>query len=344
MKKFTKLFVALALMVGILLPSIQAAAQSSGLSITPRRDYTVQKGTTKNDTLPVTNPLPDEDLTLNIKIIDFTSKGQTGTPLLDVHATKATTWSLKDFLKIPDSITLKPGETQNVPISITIPASQGAGTYYSAIQYSANNSGDKNVTINAGATTLMFVNVPGDAKEQLTLTQLGAFSGDLNGDQGAFKLFYFGSKPKLISYMLKNDGNVAEQPVGSILIKNNFTGKTTEIKNANPMNSVALLGQERRFDSCIKQEDVKTKTATGDITQTKCAEPNLAPGRYTITLNVFYGQANGKSLEVVGTSSFWYLPWWFVAIVLLVVLALVALVWWIVNKVRDSRSGSRRRK
>ena len=344
MKQIVKTLSVFAFVGMLLIPSMAANAQSSALSITPRRELTVQKGTTVQGTLPVTNPRSDAQLTLTLKIVDFTAKDQTGTPSLDIsNDAKVQPWSLKNYMTLPKTITIEAGESRNIPFSVTMPANIGAGSYYSAIQYTADNSGgDKNVTVVAAATTLVFVNVPGDAKEQLALTKLGAFSGDKGSNNGDFKLFYFGDKPKLISYTLKNNGNVSERPVGGIILKNSFTGKSLRIDNINREDSVALIGQERRFDACINTVEQTTKTATDEVRTDKCDTPSLSPGRYTITFSAFYGQGNGKSLEIMGTSSFWYLPWWFVVLVVLVILILVALVWWIVNKVK-SRTPARRR-
>lgn len=346
MKKLTRLLTALFVAAAIVLPITQggqAGAQATALTITPRKELTVQKGETKSDTLSVGNPRAEEDLALTLRVVDFSAKDNTGAPSLNLgENAKQETWSLKKYINLPKEVTLKAGQTTNVPFSITMPANIGAGSYYSAIQYVAQSEGGENVSVAASATTLVFVNVPGDAKQQMSLVQLGAFSGEVNGDKGEFKLFYFGTQPKVISYILKNDGNVAERPLGSILLKNSFTGKTIKIDNANPSDALALIGQERRFDTCIKTGEKTEKTATGEATQKVCETPGLSPGRYTITLSAFYGQGNGKTLEVTGTSSFWYLPTWFVIAFVVAILAIVALVWWIVTKIRD-RTPTRRR-
>lgn len=343
MKKLTRLLTALFIAAAVLLPVAQTGAQATGLTITPRKELVVEKGTTKSDNLPVTNPRQDTDLTLSLKVVDFTAEGQTGSPKLDLSENpRQEPWSLKKYLKIPSTVTLKAGQTTNIPFSVTMPANIGAGSYYSAVQYTAQASSGENVTVAAAATSLIFVNVPGDAKEQMSLRQLGAFSGDLNADQGSFNLFYFGTQPKVISYVLKNEGNVAERPVGGLLLKNKFTGKITKIDNANQMDALALIGQERRFDSCIKPGEKVEKTSTGEVKTVICEDPGLAPGLYTVTLSAFYGQGNGKSLEVSGTSSFWYLPTWFVIAFIIAILAIVVLVWWIINKIKN-RTPARRR-
>ncbi|MGB4758602.1 MAG: DUF916 domain-containing protein [Candidatus Saccharimonadales bacterium] len=346
MKKLTRVLMGLFAAAAILLPVIQSAnvsAQATALTITPRKELVVQKGETKTDNLPVGNPKQDEELILTLKVVDFTAKNQTGAPSLNLSDdSRQETWSLKKYITIPKEVTLKAGQTTNVPFSVTMPANIGAGSYYSAIQYVAQSKSGENVSVAASATTLVFVSVPGDAKQQMSLQQLGAFSGEPNSDKGEFKLFYFGSQPKVISYVLKNSGNVAERPVGSIILKNSFTGKVTKIDSANPTNALALIGQERRFDTCIKTTEKQTQSATGSVTEKSCDNPGLSPGRYTVTLSAFYGQENGKSLEVSGTSSFWYLPTWFVIACIVIILAVVTLIWWIINKVKN-RTPVRRR-
>ena len=346
MKKTIQMLTALVLTFGALLPILQtqvSAQAATALSITPRRELTVQKGATVKESLPVTNPRTDLELTLSLRLVDFSAKNQTGAPSLDLRENaKEQPWSLKKYIDLPETVTLKPGETTNVQFSVTMPANIGAGSYYSAIQYTAAGEGGANVTLAAAATTLVFVNVPGDATEKMTLKQLGAFSGEPNSEIGAFKLFYIGSAPKIISYVLKNEGNVAERPIGSILLKNSFTGKTTKVDQANFNGALALIGQERRFDACINAGEKTEKTVNGEVVNNVCNTPKLTPGRYTITLSAFYGQGNGKSLEILGTSSFWYLPIWFIVLVVAAILALATLVWWIVTKVRSQASTRRR--
>ena len=344
MKKLTRMLAVLVLSFAAVLPTLQSVnAQSAALAITPRRELTVAKGTTASETLTVTNPQQNADLTLKLRVVDFTAKNQTGSPVLSLNEdAKQEPWSLKKYIELPETVLLKGGETTNVPFSVTIPSNVGAGSYYSAIQYTAEGEGGQNVTIAAAATTLVFVNVPGEVKQQMTLKQLGAFSGDANGEDGSYKLFYFGGAPKVISYLLKNEGNVAERPTGSILIKNSFTGKTITVDEANYNGALALIGQERRFDACINTVEKKEQTVSGDVTRKTCEAPKLSPGRYTIQLSAFYGQGNGKSLEVVGTSSFWYLPTWFIILFVVLLLALAGGVWWVVNKIR-SRVPTRRK-
>lgn len=344
MKKLTRILAVLVLSFAAVLPTLQSvSAQSAALAITPRREITVQKGATASETLTVTNPSTNTDLTLKLRVVDFSAKNQTGAPVLDLNTNaKEQPWSLKKYIELPETVELKGGETTNVPFTVTIPTNIGAGSYYSAIQYTAQGEGGQNVTIAAAATTLVFVNVPGEVKEQMALKQLGAFSGEPNSEEGAFKLFYFGTAPKVISYLLKNEGNVAERPVGSVLLKNSFTGKTIKVDQANYNGALALIGQERRFDACINATEKKEQTVNGDTTRNVCETPKLSPGRYTVQLSAFYGQGNGKSLEIAGTSSFWYLPTWFVILFVVVLLAIAGAIWWIVSKIRD-RTPARRK-
>src|SRR5690606_35194381 len=103
------------------------------------------------------------------------------------------------------------------------------------------------------------------------------------GREGSFKGLYFGERPKVMAYRLRNDGNVAEQPNAAIVIKN-FSGKEVyTITDANPKNQLALRGQVRRFDACINPEDVTQTTETGnDINTLVCGDTEkLSPGRYT---------------------------------------------------------------
>src|SRR5690606_27299915 len=121
------------------------------------------------------------------------------------------------------------------PITITMPSDIGAGSYYSAIEYAATGpTAEDRVTISASGVSLVFVKVPGQARQQLTFLQFGAFVTDQGGNGGSFKGLFFSDKPEVMAYRLKNDGNIAEQPNASIVIKN-FSGEVIyTIADANP--------------------------------------------------------------------------------------------------------------
>src|SRR5690606_28554574 len=179
------------------------------------------------------------------------------------------------------------------------------------------------------------------AKQQLTFMQFGAFVPD-GPNNGSFKGLFFGERPKVLAYRLRNDGNIAEPPNASIVVKD-FSGKEVyTIVDANPKDQLALRGQTRRFDACINPEDVTQTTETGtDINAVICGDTSFSPGRYTAELTVLYGENGNETREITAKATFWYLPWWFVGLIvvgLAIVAAAVVYIWRRVKNVRSRKT------
>jgi hypothetical protein len=301
------------------------AAESAALSIPPKKNYTVEAGKTVNDTLTIRNLDKKSSLNLSLKIVDFTFVDDGGAPkLMLADDAPQTTWSLKPFLKIPKETTIEPNSTKTIDMSISIPAGHGAGSYYSAIVYSSGGSDGGHVGLNASGVTLAFVNIPGQTKEDLKLEKLGAY---IPNKAGSGRYVYFNlEKPLNIGYTLKNAGNVTESPVGSIKLKPLF-GKEIDITDINPNGSLALIGQSRTFTPCIKVKSEEVNL-NGSRSQTAtCTEPDMWPGYYTVEFAAYYGQNGNNTQEITGRASFWYLPWWFI-LICMVVLAFVGYHIW----------------
>ncbi len=344
MKKIARV-ISLLLAVMTLVSVSSVSAQSNGLGISPRKDYTVQAGKTVKDTLYIRNLSLNQDLQVNIRIIDFGAANETGAPALQLDDNlPQTPWSLKPFAKIQDSVKIAAGKSANVPITITIPEKQGAGSYYSAIEYTAKNPETKEkVNIAASTASLVFVTVPGEAREKLVLKDFGMFVADLKDEsKGGFKSFYLGSTPKEFAYRLQNTGNIAEQPTGSLVVKNMFGATVKEVTDANPKKQLVLIGQTRRIQACLKTSVLESKDPNAQQTPTQnatCDDPGLLPGRYTAQVALYYGLNGNNSQEILATTSFWYIPWWSVAVLAVAIILIVLLVWLI----RRAFSGRRTR-
>lgn len=293
-------------------PSLFAQANSASLSITPKKNYIVEPGKSVNDKLTIRNIDRVSDLKLNLRIADFTFTDDGGTPkiFLDEDA-EQTTWSMKPFLKVPTTVTIPRGSSKSLDMSVAIPKNQGAGSYYSAIVYSTGAPDGGNVGLSASGVTLVFTTIPGKVKENLKLEEFGPF----NVNKNHYTPFNF-DEPTVMAYRLKNEGNVTEAPVGSITLRDMF-GRETVINNLNPNNSLALIGQSRTFNSCIKTEK---QSVNGEPNRSfKCVSPGLWPGVYTAKLDLYYGQNGNPTKEVTGSTVFWYLPWWFIIAVLVLI-------------------------
>ena len=319
-----------------LLP-VSTSAQSNGLGITPREDLTINSGQSESGTLYLSNLSTTQTLKVTVKIVDFKAANNSGAPeLLVASNAPQTPWSLKPFITILNTVTVAAGGSTNIPFTITIPANQGAGSYYSAVEYAAQNiSGRGNLGVAASSASLIFVTVPGKTTELMSLIKYGAFVPSADDLTGQFINWFFTSQPKELAYLLDNKGNVAEQPSGSILLKN-FHGKIIrEITSANPNNSLALIGQTRRFEACILVGHQQITSPNGQKTnQIYCENPKLTPGRYTAELAVYYGLNGNPTQQILATTTFWYLPYWFLIIVLVGLGVVIYALYWLVHKIR----------
>lgn len=325
MKRFKSIMLtALAVfLVVAYIPAPSASAQSSAaLSIAPRKDYILDPGQKIEDKISIRNLDTSQDLQIYLRVIDFTYTDDSGTPklLLDESMDK-TTWSLRSYLKVPETITVGPGKSASVDIDVSMPKNIGAGSYYSAIIYSTSAPEGGNVGLAASGVTLAFVTVPGKVNEDLTLKKFGAY----NAETRKYTIASTG-EPKVIAYTLENKGNVVEAPVGTIKLKSMW-GKEYSIDNVNPKKSLALIGQTRTYEACIKLKSAEVKMDTSTAEANTCVSPGLWPGMYTASLDIFYGQNGNNTNEIVKTTIFWYLPLWFIVILIILLLIVAFYVW-----------------
>ncbi len=347
MKRFKSIFMVAFVVLAVaasIVPALSVSAQSSAsLSIVPKKNYTIEAGKSIKDKLTIRNLDSDAPLELSLRVIDFTYTDDGGTPklLLAVDAPQ-TTWSLKPYLTVPTSVTIPPKTSKTIDMGVSIPVGRGAGSYYSAIVYSSGAPQGGNVGLNASGVTLVFASIPGEVKEDLKLDRFGAYGGATK-DKKADYVFMTADEPLNMAYTLKNNGNVTEAPVGSITLKDIF-GRERVISDVNPNASLALIGQTRTYTTCIslKSESVDFN---GSRTQAKeCTSPGLWPGYYSATLNLFYGQNGNNTQEIVSNASFWYLPWWFVLVFIIVLLIITYAVWRVVRIVRRKLGASQSKK
>jgi len=342
-----RLFSYLSVALMVLFVSVSAmpasAATSSGsasLSISPRKNYLINPGQTVTDKLTIGNLDTAADLYLSLRMIDFTYTDQSGTPKLNLaQNAPRTPWSLIPFTNLPKSVTIPAGSTKTINYSITIPKSQGAGSYYSAIIYQAGGANGGNVALSASGVSLVFVSVPGAVKENMTLQKFGAYNSEDNGTTGSFVFIDTNEQPKMLAYVLKNQGNVFESPAGNVIVKNMFGHQVADV-TTNTSQSLALLGQTRLFTSCIKTVQQKIRIEGGTSKNTNCTSPGLMPGRYTASLDVFYGQNGNQTHEITKVATFWYLPWWFLAAVAIVIGLLVWGFFWTKRKLQAAVKGT----
>ncbi len=324
--------------------SAQTSAGSSGLSITPRKNYIIEPGKSVTDKLTVGNLDKTADLSITLHMIDFSFTDQSGTPKLYLgQNTPQTTWSLKPFTKLPSSFVVPAGQSKTVEFTISVPANQGAGSYYSAIQYQTGSPNGDNVNLSASGVSLVFVSVPGTVNENMELKKFGAWESSDEGTTGSYQFISTNAAPRYLAYTLKNNGNVAESPSGSIVLKNLFGKEVKTISNINANGSLALIGQTRLFTTCVKTASEQVNFQGASTTRNSCVKSDLKPGRYTAELSVYYGQNGNQTKEVTSVATFWYLPWWLIIVIVVIIAALLGFIWWLVRKLRGASATKKRR-
>lgn len=338
MKRFKSIVLAaMAVLVGVSSAFIAApvsAQSSAALSIVPKKNYTIEAGKAIKDTLTIRNLDDEQPLQLTLRVVDFTYNDDGGSPkLMLAEDAPQTTWSLKPFIDLPNSVTIPPKSSKTIDMSVSIPANQGAGSFYSAILYSSGAPEGGNVGLSASGVTLAFATVPGDVNENLKLEKFGAYQAAAQGKEAGYK-FMTMDEPQMMAYTLKNEGNVTASPVGVIKIKHMF-GKEYSVTDVNPNQSLALIGQTRTFSSCIKLKN-ESADFVGTQTQTRvCESAGLWPGYYSSNIELYYGQNGNQTKEIAGSGGFWYLPSWFIITMIVVLLALAYFIWRTVYKIRN---------
>jgi hypothetical protein len=282
-------------------------------------------------------------LQVSLRVVDFTFYNNTGTPKFFIASNAPMTpWSLRPYTTVPSTLTVMPGQSKTVKYSVRIPKSLGGGSYYSAIFYSTGAPSAGNVNLSATGVTLMFVSVPGNVNESLTLDKFGTYSSNAAQTQGEFTYFNL-NEPRQIAYIVKNNGNVAEAPAGSVSIRNLWGGEETTTEDANPNQALALIGQTRLIQTCIKDKpkNVDLKDNQETKSDSDCANPDLSPGRYTATINLLYGQNGNETHSLQQTVIFWYIPIWLLILIFVGLMILAYIVWRIVRRIKQP---SRRKK
>jgi hypothetical protein len=116
--------------------------------------------------------------------------------------------------------------------------------------------------------------------------------------------------------------------MGKVVIKNMFGHSVKTITNANPKESLALIGQTRLFQTCISTGQQVSKIYGRVASEPVCEGSELLPGYYTAHLTAHYGINSSTAQAVTATASFWYIPWWSIITVIIIIGALGGAGWY----------------
>lgn len=297
--------------------STSAQTGGSGLSVSPtRHELTIEKGSADTITVTIKN-ISGVNVVARAVINDFEAKDESGEPKLIVDPTQKTANSIKDFLLDVEDVELSKNESKRLIIPVQIPKNTPSGAYYGVIRYTAqqktsDTNDEPQVALNASLGVIVLIQVPGSITEQIQAVRLRA-----ERDNKPSSFFF--SAPTHVSVTLKNTGTGFVKPFGRVNVsKGSKVLYTYEMNNVDPRSNI-LPGSTRTFKDEIK--DIK------------------GFGRYTISTNLSYGKG-GDILTM--KSSFWIIPVWLIALVILffiliIMLGIIILKWF-------NRSRKRRRR
>lgn len=319
MKKHLSRMIAIATLMlgvfGLLVGGDQTfAAPSPGtneqntLKLSPvRSDISIGPGKSSVVVVKVTN-LTKAPMTIQAIQNDFVAGDERGTPALILDANEfAPTHSLKRFMVPIKNVTIAPETTQDIKLTINVPADAKAGGYYGAVRFApVTGGGAQNVNLNASAASLILLTVPGDTVEQLNLTKY-----DIRQGSKVDSIFQSANDLQL-TFRFENKGNVQVGPFGQIVVKQGDNVIDTYDFNTTDPRDMILPDSARVWDVPLKN--------IGSF------------GNYTVTALFTYGKDN-QTIEV--TKSFWVIPLSVIFITLGIVVFLAILITAIVMFLKD---------
>lgn len=297
---------------------ILAQETGNGLSITPTKaEFSIEKGKAEVVSIQVKN-LTKGKVIAKAFINDFEADEDTGNPKLIIdRSSEVSSSSLASFILGLEDIKLGPEETKEIQLTIQVPEKAVSGAYFGAVRFTSvpdtDVKNDAQVSLNASVATILLVEVPGDITQKIQVNNVSVYNASGKASS------VFTAIPKQVGVEVKNIGNGFAKPFGKVLVKN-MSGKQVssyELNDTVPRGNVLPN---------------TTRTFKNDITGIKL------PGRYTIEANVSF--AKGEILQA--KTSFWYLPVWFIVVIGVLVVALVAAAVYLYRRY-ISRSVSRRK-
>lgn len=295
-------------------------AQGSGLQLSPTKtDLSGQPGEQKTFSIILKN-ITQNEVTAQVFLNDFESDNNTGNPQIIVDNRARTPYSLANMLKNFNDVDLKAGETKEIKLTVDIPSDAAPGAYFGALRYAAVPKGqaqtesEKQVALTASVAHLIFVEVPGNINEQI---QVNSLKAEQNSKTGTF----FFKTPNKVALGVKNLGNGFSRPFGKVNVNGPF-GKevyTYDVNNTDPR-GIILPNSSRTF--------------TDDLKNVKL------PGKYNLTASVAYG--NGGEV-ITYKSSFIYMPFWAIAVLLVLILVIAGVIYYIYKKKYVKKANKKRR-
>lgn len=286
------------------------AFEKNKIDTTVHDDFVVEPGKTE------INLDPGESVVKNIKItnrIDHAVKFKLSTEdfigsddpdeTVVLLGDQQSPYTLKNFIKPEISeFSLDFGEQITIPVKISVPLNSEPRGYYGALIISNEPDKETDSQLEQSSQTrivsrigsLFLVKVNGEGKQEGVVTSFKLI--------GPKKSIYE-KNPQGFELAFKNTGSVHLVPYGTITVKN-ILGRTTSVV---PVDAFFALPQATRYREILWNS-------------------GFGFGRYTATLSLFKGYDNQYAEAKL---AFWVLPWKMFVAVFVVVLLVVAIIYYV---------------
>jgi hypothetical protein len=218
---------------------------------------------------------------------------------------------LPTWIQTATSTTLRPGQQEQVPFTITVPKDAPPGGHFAVIWWGTappSSGGASQVAVVSRAGILVYLQVSGNIVESADVSNLSAG-----------RTVFFASSPITTDLDFQNNGNSYLKPGGTMELQNIF-GITQASAVVNQYGQNVLPRTEKSFSVIL-------------------APSQIVFGPYRVKANITYGTDNKA---VTKTVWIWILPWpTLIAVVLFLLIVFIAIPKgirhynrWIVEKAR----------
>ncbi|OGG40811.1 hypothetical protein A3A21_01105 [Candidatus Jorgensenbacteria bacterium RIFCSPLOWO2_01_FULL_45_25b] len=265
-------------------PSIFAQS-TAGIQVSPPViQIKGDPGETKEEVVRITNIGEDETpITIQKKNIEgITESGQ---PIFTEEEEIEEAYGLKNWIEADrDAFILKPLETQEIRLTISIPKDASPGDHIGGVFFlrAAVSPKESGTGIGYAVGAIIETEVSGEIQDEASIKSFYTEKAVYNLPEVIFRV------------TVENEGNVIVRPRGFINITDVKGKKVGEIR-VNDKGSAVLLGGKRTFQETWKGEKASF-------------------GRYQASVSLVYGKTERKTIS--NATSFWIFPFKVVGIVI----------------------------
>lgn len=304
MKKISTILIALTLVFTVTFAAQPVGAVNDNVGqaleiAPPVLTLTANPGDTVNAQISLRD-ISSSPLVVTGTVNDFSAKGESGEPNIDIDGKEPSPYSLKPWMQPLNQLNLKSMEMQKLPVVLKVPKNAAPGGYWGVVRFTATppEGSGTGVVLSASLGSLIFLRVSGDAKESMSIEDF--YTAEPGKDA---KASLFEQTPLDFVLRVKNTGNVHEQPVSRVNIKDMF-GRDVAGVNMNLERRNVLPGSVRKFTSPLDKGSLGT---------------TMLFGKYTAEITTNFG--TGKQ-SVTAKIDFWVIPY---RLIILIIVGLILL-------------------